>query len=111
MNLLFIIPFLFTNIITKTISVKDTIFINTTGEYVIKYTKSNRVIVETTYENNAPYKLQEYIKKRYSIEYQEINNRTIINIFLPKNKIIYHGKQIEEKFSSIIYCPEGIDIE
>lgn len=110
MNLLLIVAILFSNIITKTIPNNETLLIDTDGVYEIVYTSSTRVVVETTYSNDAPVALQEYIKKRYSIESIENKNVTQINIKLPKTELIYKGKKIQESLSSVIYVPKGTKV-
>jgi hypothetical protein len=111
MNLLFIIPFLFTNILTKTIEHNDKINIQCDGSYIIQKTNSQRIIIEVKYSNDAPVKLQDYIKKRYEIQSIKNNYVTDIIIKIPKTKIIYHGKEIKEQIEATIYLPKDVEIE
>ena len=111
MNLLFIIPFLFTNILTKTIACTDKVNIYCDGSYIVQRTTSSRILVEVKYSNNAPVRLQDYIKKRYQIQSIEHKYATDIIIKKPKTKIIYHGKEISESIKATIYLPENVMIE
>lgn len=111
MNLLFIIPFLFTNTLTKTIATTDVVKIHCDGSYIIQRTKSSRILIEVKYSNDAPVRLQDYIKKRYQI--QSINHNYVTDIIIkkPKTKIIYHGKEISESIKATIYLPENVMVE
>jgi hypothetical protein len=111
MNLLFIIPFLFTNTITKTIQSTDRVAIHCDGSYIIERTSSKRILIEVKYSNSAPVRLQDYIKKRYQI--QSINHGHVTDIIInkPKTKIIYHGKEIKEYIKAIIYLPEDVIVK
>jgi hypothetical protein len=111
MNLLFIIPFLFTNILTKTIAHNDRITIHCDGSYIIQKTTSKRILIEVKYSNDAPVRLQEYIKKRYQIQSIEHGYVTDIIINKPKTKIIYHGKEVKEYIEATIYVPENVMVE
>tara|TARA_R110001592_G_scaffold255416_3_gene519035 strand:+ start:5832 stop:6167 length:336 start_codon:yes stop_codon:yes gene_type:complete len=106
MNLLFIIPFLFTNVLTKTIATTDVVKIHCDGSYIIQRTTSSRIFIEVKYSNDAPVKLQDYIKKRYHIDTKIENNKTDIIIRKPKTILIYHGKEVKEYIQAIIYLPQ-----
>ena len=109
MKTILILAILYSSIISKTIPANDCIKITSDSPYRIERTSSKRIIVETKYSNSEA--LQKYIKKRYAIK-TIVNDRvTHIIINKPKAKIIYHGKEIEEKFFSIIYVPDNVHVK
>lgn len=106
MNILLLVTILFTNVISKTIPHADQINIISDGTVEIIRHNSSRIIIETTCSNNAPAKLQDYIRKRYKIETVTQSGLTTIIISKPKAYMIYKGKQIKEELSSVLYIPK-----
>ena len=68
MNILLLVLTLFVNTISKTIPHAENIRIVCDGTYKVCVHKSQRILVEAKYSNNANNNLQEYIKNRYSIK-------------------------------------------